>query len=400
MKKFEYKVVDGESKIHAGLVEASDKSQASEILRNRGYMVLDIRDERSDIVNDVMAYFSKPKLEDVSNFTRQLSTMISAGLSIVNSLEILKKQSKPAMARVIDKVASEVEGGSNLADSMEKVGGVFNKVYVALVRAGESAGVLDKILKKLADNLEKQREFRNKTRGAMIYPVIILIGMVVVTAIMMIFVIPKMTDMYKEFGAELPMMTKILIGTSNIFVKFWPIMIVLVGGGIAGIRSWIKTELGGLMYEEMLFKIPIIGPLRQDMVLTEFARTMGLLSAAGISVLEALRIVAEALDSRIYCEGVMQAAVRVEKGYSLADSLAVATNFPKVLPQMVSVGEQTGKVDEILNRLAIFYEEETQTKVKALTTAIEPLIMIVMGVGVGFLVFAVIMPIYNLTSQF
>jgi type IV pilus assembly protein PilC len=400
MKKFQYKVIDGESKTHAGLVEAVDKSQASEILRNRGYMVLRIDDERSDLLSDVTSYFRKPGLEDISNFTRQLSTMISAGLSIVNSLEILKKQSSPAMAKVIDKVSSEVEGGSNLGDSMEKAGGLFDKVYVALVRAGESAGVLDKILKKLADNLEKQREFRNKTRGAMIYPVIILIGMVIVTSIMMIFVIPKMTDMYKEFGAELPMMTKVLIGVSNAFVNFWPIMIIVVAGGVFGFRSWIKTEIGGLMYEEFLFKIPILGPLRQNMILTEFARTMGLLSASGISVLEALRIVAEALDSKIYREGVMQAAIRVEKGYSLADSLTVSTNFPAVLPQMVSVGEQTGKVDEILNRLAIFYEEETETKVKALTTAIEPLIMVVMGVGVGFLVFAVIMPIYNLTSQF
>jgi len=217
---------------------------------------------------------------------------------------------------------------------------------------------------------------------------------------MMVFVVPKMTEMYKEFGAELPITTKILIGLSDFFAAWWPAVIVLVIVLVVGVRAWIRTELGGIMYEELIFKLPIIGPLRQDIILTDFARTMGLLSAAGISVLEALRIVAEALGSRIYKEGVLQAAIRVEKGYSLADSLTVTTNFPSVLPQMISVGEQTGKVDEILSRLALFYESETETKVKALTTAIEPLIMIIMGVGVGFLVFAVIMPIYNLTSQF
>ena len=217
---------------------------------------------------------------------------------------------------------------------------------------------------------------------------------------MMIFVVPKMTEMYKDFGADLPVPTKILIGLSNFFVNSWPLMLAGCVGLYVLFKRWIKTEIGGLMVEKFLFKIPVYGPLKKDLLLTEFARTMGLLTAAGISVLDGLKIVADTMNSRIYREGIMQASILVERGTSLAEAIVTATEFPSILGQMVAVGEQTGKVDETLIKLSQFYEEESETKVKALTTAVEPLIMIVMGVGVGFLVFAIIMPIYNLTSKF
>jgi len=318
----------------------------------------------------------------------------------VEALNILKDQSKPAMSQVIGRVASNVEGGMSLSEAMKKNEGVFTEVYVALIQAGEAAGVLDKILKKMADVLEKQRQFASKTKGALIYPAIIIVMMAVVTALMMIFVVPQMTVMYKDFGAELPLPTRVLIGLSNFMVSFWPLLLVF-GFLVFGLVSrWAKIEIGGLIIEKYMFKLPIIGPLKRTMILTEFARTLGLLAAAGISILDALRIVAEAMGSRIYRDGVLQAADRVEKGVSLAEAMSGVAEFPAILGQMIAVGEQTGKVDETLLKLSTYYEEESETKVKALTTAIEPLIMIVMGIGVGFLVFAVITPIYDLTSKY
>ena len=206
--------------------------------------------------------------------------------------------------------------------------------------------------------------------------------------------------MYQDFGAELPLPTKILIGISNFMVNYWYLFFGMLAASFLIFRRWSKTALGSLFLEQLIFKIPIWGPLKKDIILAEFSRTMGLLSTAAIPILDGLRIVAGTLGSQIYADGIVRAAVRVEKGSTLADAIATSSDFPPILSQMIAVGEQTGKVDEILSKLADFYESQSELKVKALTTAIEPIIMVIMGVGVGFLVMAVIMPIYQLTNQF
>lgn len=400
MKIFSYRVIDETNKQVAGSVEANNLAQAASILRGKKMTIVSLRESTSSVVDELFASVGKPRFEEITNFTRQLATMIASGLPLVEALRILKDQSRPKMASIIEKVLTEVEGGSSLGAALEKTEGTFSSVYIALVKAGESAGVLDEIMRKMADTLDKQYEFRNKTKGALIYPAIVLIGMVAVAIVMMVFVVPKMTQMYADFGAELPLPTRILIGLSNFMINFW---FLLVGG--AGLllvlyRRWAKTPVGSLIVEQMMFKVPIWGPLKKDIILAEFARTMGLLSTAAIPILDGLRIVADTLGSQLYGDQVRRAAVKVEKGSTLADAIAATSDFPAILPQMLAVGEQTGKVDEILGKLADFYEAQSELKVKALTTAIEPIIMVIMGVGVGFLVMAVILPIYNLTNQF
>jgi len=216
----------------------------------------------------------------------------------------------------------------------------------------------------------------------------------------MVFVVPKLTAMYKDFGAELPVPTKILMGLSDFVVQFWYLVLVVGGAIFVFFSNWAKIEIGALIVEQLTFKIPVWGKLRKDLILTEFSRTVSVLLAAGIPILDTLQIVSETLGSKIYGAEVRQVAVMVEKGVSMAEAIQQLEVFPPILSQMISVGEETGKLDEVLEKLATFYEGECETKIKALTTAIEPLIMVVMGVGVGFLVIAVIMPIYNLTSQF
>lgn len=400
MKTFNYKVRDQKGTESSGVMEALDENQVASILRGKGLIVTSLSEADELSFDRLFGKFSKPKPDEITNFTRQLSTMISAGLPLVNALRILKTQSSAAMKTVIEKVLSEVEGGSSLAEALEVSGGGFTSVYLAMVRAGESAGVLDQVLKKLADALDKQREFKSKTKGAMVYPMIIIIGIVVISAIMMVFVVPKLTAMYKDFGAELPTPTKILMGLSDFAIKFWYVIFVLGGLGYVMISNWAKTEVGSLIIEQLTFKIPIWGKLRKDVILTEFARTVSVLLGAGIPILDTLQIVSQTLGSKVYGADVRQAATMVEKGVSLAEAIQSLEVFPPILGQMISVGEETGKLDEVLAKLATFYEGESETKIKALTTAIEPMIMVVMGVGVGFLVIAVIMPIYNLTSQF
>jgi len=383
------------------VLEASSLDHASKLLRGRGYLIIKVEEEKESEIKEIMRRFERVKVDDVVNFTRQLSTMVSAGLPLTESLSILRVQSPPAMSRVVSKVLEEVEGGKTLAIAMEEAGdGVFDDIYIALVKAGEAAGVLDEVLKRLAETMEKQRDFRSKTKGAMVYPMIIIIGMVIVAVIMMIFVVPRMTEMYKDFGAELPLPTQILIGASDFAVKFWYLLLLIFGAIGYVFLKWSRTDVGSVMIEETLMKMPVVGELRLKMVMTEFARTMSLLISAGISILDALRITSAAVGSKIIGAKMMMAASKVEKGQSLGLVLAELGEFPPIVPQMIAVGEQTGKMDEILDKLADYFEGESEQAVKNLTTAIEPMIMAVMGVGVGFLVMAVIMPIYNLTSQF
>lgn len=400
MKTFRYKVRDANGNASSGVLEATDEKQVVSILRGKGLLVTSLSEESQLSLEGVLGDFSKPKQDEITNFTRQLATMVGAGLPLVNALRILKDQSGKSLKIVIDRILTEVEGGSTLADALSTSGGGFSSVYIAMVRAGESAGVLDQVLRKLADTLDKDREFRSKTKGAMVYPMIITIAIFVIGAIMMIFVVPKLTAMYKDFGAELPMPTKILMGISNFLVAYWYGIALFLGIIYAFFSRWAKTEVGSLIIEQLVFKIPIWGKLKKDVILTEFARTVSVLLGAGIPILDTLQIVADTLGSKVYASDIRQAAVMVEKGVSLAEAIKQLEVFPPILGQMISVGEETGKLDEILAKLAVYYEGESEVKIKALTTAIEPLIMVIMGIGVGFLVIAVIMPIYNLTSQF
>jgi type IV pilus assembly protein PilC len=367
---------------------------------NRKLLVIDIRPISEGSWSYLQSKIFGVKQDDLVNFTRQLATMINAGLPLSSALSILQEQSNPAMASVVTKVLKDVEGGKSLAGALQEHPDIFNRVYVQLVRAGEAGGVLDNVLRRLADTLEKQKDFRAKTKSAMIYPVIVLVAMVVVAFIMMVFVMPQLTQMYQEFEAELPLPTKVLISVSNFMAQFWW---VFIGGTIAavlGLRTWSKTEQGEKAIDQFILKLPVVGVLRKKLVLTEFSRTLALLITAGVSLLESLDIVSEALDSISFREVISQAKDEVEKGVSLSQALEVHDIFPPILPQMVSVGEETGRIDEILEKLSEYYEKESEYAVKNLTTMMEPMIMIILGVGVGFMAISIIMPIYNLTDQF
>lgn len=401
MKQFRYKAKNSEGETLKGIVEAKDEKSAAKILREKGLLVVSLEPKKESLVAAFKGgIFSRVTLADKVNFTRQLATMISSGLRLTEALEILETQSSPAMQRLIREILQEIEGGGNLAGALEKHPGVFDQVYTALIRAGEAAGVLEKTLGRLADNLEKQKEFQSKVKGAMIYPVIVICAMILVAAIMIIFVLPKMTAIYEEFQAQLPLPTRILLGISKFVTSFWwlelPLLLgLIVGGGILFKNPQFKKQ-----YDQILFRLPVIGNLRQKMILTDFTRILGLLVGTGILIVDALKIVRHSLKTAFYEQAVDRAAKEVEKGSSLAMALAKTEVFPPILPQMISVGEETGKLDEVLTKVSAYFEQESEAAVRGLTTAMEPIIMIILGVGVGFLMIAVIMPIYNLTSQF
>jgi type IV pilus assembly protein PilC len=295
------------------------------------------------------------------------------------------------MKEVLGGMLADVQGGNSLAKSMAKHPDVFDKVTVALVEAGEASGKLDLLLTQLADNLEKERDFRSKTRGALIYPAVIGIAMVAVFIIMML---------YEDIGADLPLPTKILIAISNLLVNgWWALLAVLgVGGFIA--YKYLSTDKGKYRLANFTFKFPIFGKLNKESELARFSRTLGLLIGAGIPITQALEIVANAMSNVLYRDSILAAEKQVEKGVPLSVPIRADPNFDPLISQMIAVGEETGKMDEVLGKVAGFFESQAETSIKNLSTALEPIILVVLGVMVGGLVLSIITPIYNLTTQF
>ncbi|RJR25466.1 type II secretion system F family protein [Candidatus Microgenomates bacterium] len=401
MATYTYRAKDAKGNDVAGDVEARDQKQAIAILKEKHVYPFSIKEKNESFFEYLFKkFFKKTSVAEVATFTRQLATMINAGLPLTEALLILKSQGSSEVNKAAAEILRDVEGGSTLADSMARFPKIFSSVYIALVKAGESAGVLDNILNRLADNLEAQREFKAKVKGALIYPAIVISGMVVVMFIMMIFVIPKLTSLYEEFDAELPQTTEILISISNFMVNFWWLFLVGIVGASYLYRMVSSQKEGKRRIDQIKFRIPIFGTLHTNVILAELTRTLGLLVGAGVSIIEALTISAGAADNVMIEEGIMVANKQVEKGLPLSEAIGENPLFPQIVSQMISVGEETGKMDEVLLKVSKYFQSESEESLKGLTSAIEPLIMVLLGVGVGFMVIAIIMPIYNLTSQF
>jgi len=398
MQRFRFRARSQEGELRKGIVEAQSKTSAVATLRDKKMFIIELHELTAG--KSIFSFGQRIKFEDIVNFTRQLSTMIGAGLPLTDALAILQVQVSPALQTKVADILRSIEGGSTFSKALSHHSEIFSRVYIALVRAGESAGVLDTILIRLADTLEKQREFREKTKGAMIYPIIVLVGMLLVTVVMMMFVLPKLTVMYKDFNIKLPFITQALINISDFMVNYWYLMLSgLIGAGYA-FNAWKKTKMGAYQYDVIVLKLPIFGKIKSMVLMAEFNRTLALLASAGVSLVEALGIVLEVADSEVMRRAIAIVAKDVERGNPLATSLAKHPVFPMIVSQMTLVGEQTGKLDEILNRVAAYFENESEHVIKNLSTAMEPIIMVLLGAGVGLLVIAIIVPIYNLTSAF
>lgn len=398
---YAYKARNNVGKTIVGLVEAPNEAAAVKLLRDKNLFVLHLKESHERItLTTTLSRFKRVGFSDVVNFTRQLATMIVAGLSLPEALTILRTQTtNPAFVDVLEDLEHHIVSGGNLADALSKYPNLFTQIYVSLVRAGESSGSLDQVLNRLADTLEAQREFKSKVTGAMIYPVIIVIGMVGVIFVLMTVVVPKLTDLYKDLGITLPLSTQILITVSGFFVRFWWLMIATMVGTYVAFMRWKKTTVGEFAVDSFILRIPIIGDLQKKVILVEFTRTLAMLISSGIHILEGLRILKTSLGNVLFRDAVGKISIKVEKGFPIGATFSEYEVFPPIVSQMMKVGEETGKLDETLLKLSRYFESEADHLVKGLTTAIEPIIMVVLGVGVGFIVISVITPIYNLTSQ-
>lgn len=398
--EFLYKAKDLQGEDHTGSVQSPDAHSAVAIIRKKGLIVVSLNPKNPPASGILGRFLNRVSFSELVVVTRQLATMVSSGLVLSEAIDILEEQqSNKTLKRALVEVSQNIKGGLTLAQAFSRFPDIFPHLYVNLVKAGEASGKLDSVLLQMADGLEKDREFRAKIKGALIYPVVVVTMMIAVIIIMMVFVIPKLVTLYTQSTMKLPLPTRILIATSNLFINFWWLGIIILVGISIGINRWKKTPEGNLLFGKFLLKLPIVGKIIINVTLTNFNRTFGLLTSAGIPLLDSIGIVSDLTDNPVFKNALKDAYKGVEKGLPFS-SLLTANIFPKIVSQMVKVGEETGKVDEIFFKLAEYFESESDHMVKNLTVAIEPIILIILGIGVAFLVFSIIMPIYQLTTSF
>lgn len=399
MPSFTYSAKNLYGKTVTGTVDARSPEIAVGLLKNQNLTVIDLGVKTEDLFERFLDFRGVPQGEVVT-FTRQLSTMISAGLPIARALDVLANQSiNRNFKKVILEILRSVEGGVSLSMALGMHPKVFNTTYISLVRAGESSGKLDTILKRLAENMEAERELNSKFKSAMIYPAIVFIAMIGVFIILMIFVIPKLAEMYVTMNVELPATTQFMINSSNFMVKYIYIIAVLAIGLFLGLRSFSQSEKGKIYISEVVIRIPVFGKITLQKDYARFSRTLSLLINSAVPIVESLNIVSTIMTSQTLKNAVTDAANQVEKGNSLSNYFKSTSYFPSLLGQMAGVGEETGKMDEVLERVAIYYEGEIDNLVKGLSAALEPIILVMLGVMVGFLIISIITPIYKLTSS-
>lgn len=397
---FQYKALK-DGKVTVKKIEAASSEEVIGYLQKNGYFPISVKKLQGLNLNFLSTLTQQVNFNDIVNFTRQVAIMLNAGLTLIDSLEILKKQTtKLPLRKMIEAIDAKIKGGSSFSVALKDYKNNFSNLYIALVRSGEASGKLGEILLRLADNLEKEREFKGKLKGALVYPAIVVTGMFVVMFIMVTFVLPKLLGLYKDFKVELPLSTKILIAVSTFSAQFWPLVLVLIFVGSYFARKYLATKAGKSAYDKFALKLPVFGNIISISALVESTRTLAILIAAGISILDALSIVVDSTDNSVFQKAFLTVSQKVEKGQSMGVALDQEGIFPPILVQMSQVGEQTGNLDDTLLRLSKYFEMESEMATKTMTTLIEPIILVFLGLGVGFLVMSVITPIYNLTNAF
>ncbi|MEK7497133.1 MAG: type II secretion system F family protein [Patescibacteria group bacterium] len=400
MSLFSYEAKDLEGRALKGMIDAASHEAAVEILTDKGLTPITVEERK---VNRFQFLFgnqlSRIKIKDIVVLSRQLSVMASATVPIVQALRILEKQTtNPKLKVIISEIADEVEGGAKFSSTLAKYPEVFSDFYINMVASGETSGKLDEVLNYLADEQEKNYDMISKIRGAMIYPAFILGGLLLVGAVMMIFVVPKLTSILVESGVALPLSTRILIGFSNFLRNFWWLFgMMLVGGGI-GFRFGVKTPQGKHLWHLIQLKIPVVGTIYQNIYLVRFTRSMYTLIVGGVPLTRSLAIVSDVVGNAVFKDIIDQTIKEVEDGNSIATVFSQSKVIPSMVSQMMIVGEKTGRLEEVFKRLSDFYTREANNLVANLVTLLEPMVMLVMGVSVGFMVSAILLPMYRLSS--
>jgi len=401
MAVYTYRALDKQGEVIQDKAEGSGQLAVATELRHQGLLVIEVK-EQNAANKDILEPFKRIKLLDLVIFSRQLATMINAGLPIVRALYVLSEQTEnPKLKDVVVAVRQDVEAGSSLSQALEKHPKVFSRLYVEMVKAGEVGGMLDGVLLRLADQLERDQDLRRKVKSAMTYPVIVLILAILAASFMLMFIVPVFAGLFQDLGGTLPLPTRICMLLSDILTSFWGIL-VYAGMALAVVMflRWKKTEKGRKTWGRAVLRIPAkIGDVVRKVALARFARTLATLSAAGVPILQAIEITATSSGNWVVEKALLKSRDAVREGIPLYKPLEEEPVFPPMVTRMIAVGEETGDVDGMLTKIAEFYESEVDAAVKALTSLIEPIMIVVVGGIVGFIVISMYLPlffIYNL----
>lgn len=396
MAQFTYEAKTRSGEVRTGTIEADDEASATAKLRQQQLTPVKVKKKGFSFSGMGGSVTTK----DLVIFTRQFATMIDAGLPLVQCLEILSTQNdNPTFARILRQVKTDVEGGSTFSESLAKHPKVFDVLFSNLVRAGEIGGILDTILGRLAAYLEKNAKLVRQVKSAMTYPLGVLGIAVLVIGIMMVFVIPTFENMFKEFGGNLPELTMMVINMSHFFVNNLPFILGGLFGGGWGFKRWAGTQSGTITIDKVVLQLPMIGPTMRKIAVARFTRTLGTLLSSGVPILDAMEIVAKSSGNYVIEQGIMSARAKIAEGKNMAEPLAETKVFPSMVVQMIAVGEQTGALDTMLNKIADFYEEEVDVAVGSLTAMLEPIMMVFIGGSVGTMMIAMYLPIFTLAGN-
>jgi type IV pilus assembly protein PilC len=399
---FQYRVRDGEGRLLQGALEGDNQTLVAEKLRSMGYIPIAIQQDKSKNLSadlKIPGITDRVKIKDVAVFSRQFATMINSGLTLIRALSILADQTEnKRLAEIVTEVRLDVEKGASLSQAIGKHPKAFNRLYVAMVRAGEVGGVLDRVLLQLADIIEKQVELKRKIKSAMTYPVAVLCLVLLIVTAMLVFVVPTFETLYSDLGGTLPLPTRILLMVSRMVTKWAPIIVILEAAAVWFFKKWIQSETGRANWDAFKLKVPVFGKLVHKTAMTRFSRTLAVLLRSGVPILEALEITSETVNNTVVARAVKETQEAVKRGEPIAAPLERHEIFPPMVVQMLAVGEETGQVDVMLEKVSDFYDQEIEATVDALTSLLEPLLIMVMGGAVGSMVVALYMPMFQIIN--
>ena len=406
MPVYEYTALDGAGKNVNGIIDADSAVSARQKLRGSGIFPVQVKETSSkpkDVPSSsisVSNLFKRVKPGELSATTRQLSILLGAGVTLVGSLDALISQAvNPVLKKIIAQVKESVNEGKSLAFSLSQHPKVFSQIYINMVRAGEASGSLDLVLDRLAEFSERQDALRSRFRAALAYPVFMFFIGSVILFFLITFIVPNITKIFSEMHQTLPLPTLALIGVSSFLKSFWWLVLLVLGGCIMLLKKLIKTPKGNHIWDEIKLRIPILGIINMKMAMARFGRTLGSLLQSGVPLITALQIVRNIVNNTLIAEVIDNAMEDIEAGASLATPLAQSRWFPPIAIQMISVGEQSGELENMLNKIADIYERETESQIMAMTSMLEPVMILVMGVVVGFIVISILLPIFEMNQM-
>ena len=396
---FTYKVRDQKGALVTGELVGDNADLVMAKLREMRYIPLEVKQKKAGLGREISLRPGRVKLKDLAVFSRQFATMINSGLPLLRTLAILEDQTEStSLKKVVGEMRLDVERGTSLSQALGRHPKAFSPLYVSMAKAGEAAGTLDQVLLRLADTIEREVSLRHKVKSAMTYPIVVFVMVLLILAAMLLFVVPTFKDLYADLGGTLPLPTRFLLGLSEALRKFF-LVFVAVGIGLGIVfRRWKKTSNGKYRWDRFKIKVPIFGPLFHKTALSRFSRTLGVLSRSGVPILQSLDIVAETVNNEVVARAVKDVQVGVKEGENIATPLSRHDVFPPMVVQMIAVGEETGALDTMLEKIADFYDEEVTAAVESLTSLIEPVMIGVVGGAVGAIVISLYMPLFNIIN--